>query len=160
MILLSLMTIFIFTILSFLSFTLSCTFFVLFRRCYIKPWCHANTIAFCQRSPTFATWNRPCCNCWKTFTAAICEHLVSMSSYAQTIRSSMRPLTVGKDCSMEQMTEIREQQERLARLHFELGQRQEVGGEQSGLRQSSANMRHLLHRLQQLSVCIEKLHSK
>lgn len=66
----------------------------------------------------------------------------------------------GKDCSMEQMTEIREQQERLARLHFELGQRQEVSGEQSGLRQSSANMRHLLHRLQQLSVCIEKLHSK
>lgn len=70
----------------------------------------------------------------------------------------------GKDCSMEQMTEIREQQERLARLHFELGQRQEAGvnvsGEQSGLRQSSANMRHLLHRLQQLSVCIEKLHSK
>jgi len=69
-------------------------------------------------------------------------------------------LFAGKDCSMEQMTEIREQQERLARLHFELGQRQEVGGEQSGLRQSSANMRHLLHRLQQLSVCIEKLHSK
>lgn len=66
----------------------------------------------------------------------------------------------GKDCSMEQMTEIREQQERLARLHFELGQRQEVGGEQSGLRHSSANMGHLLHRLQQLSVCIEKLHSK
>lgn len=65
---------------------------------------------------------------------------------------------------MEQMTEIREQQERLARLHFELGQRQETGpgvnGEQSGLRQSSANMRHLLHCLQQLSVCIEKLHSK
>ncbi|XP_032669016.1 uncharacterized protein LOC116843084 isoform X1 [Odontomachus brunneus] len=66
----------------------------------------------------------------------------------------------GKDCSMEQMTEIREQQERLARLHFELGQRQEVGGEQSGLRQSSANMRNLLQRLQQLSFCIEKLHSK
>lgn len=67
---------------------------------------------------------------------------------------------IGKDCSMEQMTEIREQQERLARLHFELGQRQEIGGDQSGLRQSSANMRHLLQRLQQLSVCIEKLHSK
>ncbi|XP_012274661.1 uncharacterized protein LOC105696628 isoform X1 [Orussus abietinus] len=67
----------------------------------------------------------------------------------------------GKDCSMEQMTEIREQQERLARLHFELGQRQDgVSGEQAGLRQSSANMRHLLHRLQQLSVCIEKLHAK
>ncbi|XP_076635314.1 uncharacterized protein LOC143348651 isoform X3 [Colletes latitarsis] len=66
----------------------------------------------------------------------------------------------GKDCSMEQMTEIREQQERLARLHFELGQKQEIGGEQSGLRHSSTNMRHLLQRLQQLSVCIEKLHSK
>nr|XP_031845344.1 uncharacterized protein LOC116432485 isoform X3 [Nomia melanderi] len=66
----------------------------------------------------------------------------------------------GKDCSMEQMTEIREQQERLAKLHFELGQRQDISGEQSGLRHSSANMRHLLHRLQQLSICIEKLHSK
>ncbi|KAK0175689.1 hypothetical protein PV327_009419 [Microctonus hyperodae] len=67
----------------------------------------------------------------------------------------------GKDCSMEQMTEIREQQERLARLHFELGQRQEsVEGESAGLGQSNTTMRHLLHRLQQLSVCIEKLHSK
>ncbi|XP_053981667.1 coiled-coil domain-containing protein 28A isoform X2 [Hylaeus anthracinus] len=66
----------------------------------------------------------------------------------------------GKDCSMEQMTEIREQQERLARLHFELGQKQEIGGDQSDLRHSSTNMRNLLQRLQQLSVCIEKLHSK
>ena len=67
---------------------------------------------------------------------------------------------LGKDCSMEQMTEIREQQERLARLHFELGQRHDFGGDKSGFRQSSSNMRHLLHRLQQLSVCIEKLHNK
>lgn len=67
----------------------------------------------------------------------------------------------GKDCSMEQMTEIREQQEKLAKLHFELGQRQDgIGGETAGLRQSSANTRHLLDKLQQLSVCIEKLHSK
>lgn len=66
----------------------------------------------------------------------------------------------GKDCSMEQMTEIREQQERLARLHFELGQRQEINAEQSGLRHWSTNMRHLLQRLQQLSICIEKLHNK
>ncbi|XP_043469208.1 uncharacterized protein LOC122502924 isoform X4 [Leptopilina heterotoma] len=66
----------------------------------------------------------------------------------------------GKDCSMEQMIEIREQQERLAKLHFELGQRQDFGGDKSGFRQSSSNMRHLLHRLQQLSVCIEKLHNK
>lgn len=66
----------------------------------------------------------------------------------------------GKDCSMEQMIEIREQQERLAKLHFELGQKQDFGGDKSGFRQSSSNMRHLLHRLQQLSVCIEKLHNK
>lgn len=68
---------------------------------------------------------------------------------------------IGKDCSMEQMTEIREQQERLARLHFELGQRQDPNiSMDAGFRQSSTNMRHLLQRLQQLSVCIEKLHSK
>ncbi|KAK1136880.1 hypothetical protein K0M31_001412 [Melipona bicolor] len=66
----------------------------------------------------------------------------------------------GKDCSMEQMTEIREQQEQLAKLHFELGQRQGIGGEQSGLRHSNANMDNLLECLQELSVCIEKLHSK
>ena len=58
---------------------------------------------------------------------------------------------------MEQMTEIREQQEKLARLHFEMGQH---NNEQSGFRQSSANMRNLLQRLEQLSVCIEKLHNK
>nr|ACE75348.1 conserved hypothetical protein [Glyptapanteles indiensis] len=68
----------------------------------------------------------------------------------------------GKDCSMEQMTEIREQQERLARMHFEIGQQQPRHQEKdtSAPGQSSANMRHLLHRLQQLSMCIEKLHNK
>ncbi|XP_011499027.1 PREDICTED: coiled-coil domain-containing protein 28A-like isoform X1 [Ceratosolen solmsi marchali] len=67
----------------------------------------------------------------------------------------------GKDCSMEQMIEIREQQEKLARLHFEMGQRQDIHEiEQSSFRQSSANMLNLLQRLEQLSVCIEKLHSK
>ncbi|XP_011499022.1 PREDICTED: uncharacterized protein LOC105363121 isoform X2 [Ceratosolen solmsi marchali] len=67
----------------------------------------------------------------------------------------------GKDCSMEQMTEIREQQEKLARLHFEMGQRQDIHEiEQSSFRQSSANMLNLLQRLEQLSVCIEQLHSK
>lgn len=59
------------------------------------------------------------------------------------------------------MTEIREQQERLAKLHFELGQRQEsTETETAALGQSNPNMRHLLQRLQQLSVCIEKLHNK
>ncbi|KAJ8688257.1 hypothetical protein QAD02_024052 [Eretmocerus hayati] len=67
----------------------------------------------------------------------------------------------GKDCSMEQMTEIREQQEKLAKLHFEIGQRQDSHvTDQSGFRQSNSNMRNLLQRLEQLSVCIEQLHSK
>ncbi|KAG8039481.1 hypothetical protein G9C98_008124 [Cotesia typhae] len=49
-----------------------------------------------------------------------------------------------------------------ARMHFEIGQQQPRHQEKdtSGPGQSSANMRHLLHRLQQLSMCIEKLHNK
>ena len=34
--------------------------------------------------------------------------------------------TSGQGCSMEQMQQIRDQQESLARLHFELGARQET----------------------------------
>jgi len=109
-----------------------------------------------------------------TSSGTACKHHCFLSEVPDVRRMEQALLTLledfhsgnlrafGKDCSMEQMTEIREQQERLARLHFELGQRQDlgIGGEQAGLRQSSANMRHLLHRLQQLSVCIEKLHNK
>lgn len=35
---------------------------------------------------------------------------------------------VGQDCTFERMDQIREQQERLARLHFELDSQQEVKG--------------------------------
>lgn len=67
----------------------------------------------------------------------------------------------GKDCSMEQMTGIREQQERLARLHFDLGAQQELYAPLSdeGLRAGQENMHRLMESLQQLSVCIERLHS-
>ncbi|XP_075226527.1 uncharacterized protein LOC142327389 isoform X2 [Lycorma delicatula] len=67
----------------------------------------------------------------------------------------------GKDCSMEQMTGIREQQERLARLHFELGAQQELFPPLSdeGLRQGAENMTALMTSLEQLSESIEKLHS-
>lgn len=62
---------------------------------------------------------------------------------------------------MEQMTGIREQQERLARLHFELGAQQELFPPLSaeGLRQGSENMTALMTSLEKLSESIEKLHS-
>ncbi|XP_049806024.1 uncharacterized protein LOC126248744 isoform X2 [Schistocerca nitens] len=67
----------------------------------------------------------------------------------------------GKDCSMEQMTGIREQQEQLARLHFDLGAQQELFQPLSdeGLRAGQENMQRLMDRLEQLSISIERLHS-
>lgn len=62
---------------------------------------------------------------------------------------------------MEQMTGIREQQEHLARLHFELGAQQELFTPLSdeGLRQGAENMNSLMSSLEQLSESIERLHS-
>ncbi|XP_050423431.1 uncharacterized protein LOC126835160 isoform X2 [Adelges cooleyi] len=67
----------------------------------------------------------------------------------------------GKDCSMEQMTAIREQQEHLAWLHFELGVRQDVSTplSEQGITKGSENMHSLMASLEQLSLSIEKLHS-
>lgn len=67
----------------------------------------------------------------------------------------------GKDCSMQQMTGIREQQEHLARLNFELGAQQELFAPLSdeGLRQGTENMHALMSSLEKLSISIEKLHS-
>ncbi|XP_022195187.1 coiled-coil domain-containing protein 28B isoform X3 [Nilaparvata lugens] len=67
----------------------------------------------------------------------------------------------GKDCSMEQMTGIREQQESLAKLHFELGAQQELFAPLSaeGLSQGADNMTRLMASLERLSESIEKLHS-
>ncbi|XP_026481810.1 uncharacterized protein LOC113388993 [Ctenocephalides felis] len=59
----------------------------------------------------------------------------------------------GKGCSMEQMTDIREQQEKLARLHFDLGTDTDLLGANGDA------MQQLLSHLEQLSVSIEKLHS-
>lgn len=66
----------------------------------------------------------------------------------------------GKNCSMEQMTAIHQQQEHLARLHFELGAQQElfVPLSEEGLRQGVDNMKSLMDSLEQLSLSIEKLH--
>ncbi|XP_071439161.1 coiled-coil domain-containing protein 28A isoform X2 [Hetaerina americana] len=66
----------------------------------------------------------------------------------------------GKDCSMEQMEAIREQQERLARLHFDLGAAQELFPPLSdeGLWSGRESMQRLIKSLEKLSVCIERLH--
>jgi hypothetical protein len=90
-----------------------------------------------------------------------------ISIIAVVVTSRMKMLSqliiysVGKDCSMEQMTGIREQQERLARLHFDLGAQQELYAPLSdeGLRAGQENMHRLMESLEQLSVSIERLHS-
>lgn len=55
---------------------------------------------------------------------------------------------------MEHMTDIREQQENLAKLHFDLG----ACGDDDPLN-SNNNMLQLVQKLEKLSVSIEKLHS-
>ncbi|GIY70177.1 coiled-coil domain-containing protein 28B [Caerostris darwini] len=65
----------------------------------------------------------------------------------------------GKDCTFEKMEQVREQQERLARLHFELNTQQEIYGPQSedGRRVGRENLGKLIENLQQLSRSIEQL---
>lgn len=59
---------------------------------------------------------------------------------------------------MEQMTDIREQQEQLAKLHFELGANFDYA-EDGKVTNISENMGQLLQKLEHLSESIEKLHS-
>ena len=63
---------------------------------------------------------------------------------------------------MEQMEQIREQQERLAKLHFEMGAQQELFPplSEEGLSRASASLQQLMAQLQQLSSSIEKLHAR
>ncbi|XP_055709658.1 uncharacterized protein LOC129805640 isoform X2 [Phlebotomus papatasi] len=64
----------------------------------------------------------------------------------------------GSGCTMEQMTDIREQQERLAKLHFELGAGGDTEDSQSECN-AQQKMSQLVKKLENLSVSIEKLHS-
>lgn len=69
----------------------------------------------------------------------------------------------GSGCTMEQMTSIREQQESLAKLHFDLGTEAFTGGNNNpntdNELQAQSNMKKLVQKLEQLSFSIEKLHS-
>ncbi|XP_054709814.1 coiled-coil domain-containing protein 28B-like [Uloborus diversus] len=64
----------------------------------------------------------------------------------------------GKDCTFEKMEHVREQQEKLARLHFELNAQQEMYGQsEDGRRIGRENLGKLIENLQQLSRSIEQL---
>lgn len=67
----------------------------------------------------------------------------------------------GSGCTMEQMTSIREQQECLAKLHFDLGNEPSFFASNAAHNetQSQTNMQKLVAKLEQLSFSIEKLHS-
>ncbi|XP_064115717.1 putative uncharacterized protein DDB_G0279653 isoform X2 [Macrobrachium nipponense] len=67
----------------------------------------------------------------------------------------------GKDSRLRQMEAIREQQERLARLHFDVGAEQDLHPplSEEGLKTSHENMRTLMEKLAQLSESIERLHT-
>ncbi|CAH1369110.1 uncharacterized protein [Tenebrio molitor] len=62
-------------------------------------------------------------------------------------------------CTMEQMTNIRQQQEKLAKLHFDLGAATMPSLNDENLLRSQNTMSQLIQRLEQLSVSIEGLHS-
>jgi len=70
--------------------------------------------------------------------------------------NSGRLRAFGQGCSMEQMETIRDQQESLAKLHFELGARQDLFTplSEDGLRASAENMSMLMARLEKLSAAI------
>ncbi|XP_017859357.1 PREDICTED: probable basic-leucine zipper transcription factor J isoform X1 [Drosophila arizonae] len=66
----------------------------------------------------------------------------------------------GSGCTMDQMTKIREQQESLAKLHFELAAAEEDSlehGKEFNTSRAQENMLQLMQRLEQLSISIEQL---
>ncbi|KAJ8920830.1 hypothetical protein NQ315_015622 [Exocentrus adspersus] len=65
----------------------------------------------------------------------------------------------GSGSTMEQMTNIREQQEKLAKLHFDLGSATMPSLSDDNIQHSQNTMSQLIQRLEQLSVSIEGLHN-
>ncbi|CAL1270870.1 unnamed protein product [Larinioides sclopetarius] len=67
----------------------------------------------------------------------------------------------GRNCTFEKMENVREQQEKLARLHFDLNAQQELCGQHSdeGIKMAKGNLSKLMENLQQLSKSIEQLQS-
>ncbi|GFY57358.1 coiled-coil domain-containing protein 28B [Trichonephila inaurata madagascariensis] len=67
----------------------------------------------------------------------------------------------GSNCTFEKMENVREQQEKLARLHFDLNAQQELCGQHTdeGINMAKGNLSKLMENLQQLSQSIEQLQS-
>lgn len=65
----------------------------------------------------------------------------------------------GSGCTMEQMTNIRQQQEKLAKLHFDLGAATVPSLNNDSIHRSQNTMGQLIQRLEQLSISIEGLHN-
>ncbi|KAG8190185.1 hypothetical protein JTE90_011909 [Oedothorax gibbosus] len=72
----------------------------------------------------------------------------------------------GSNCTFEKMENVREQQEKLARLHFDLNAQQEMCGyvknvqhTDEGIQVAKGNLAQLIENLQQLSQSIEQLQS-
>lgn len=65
----------------------------------------------------------------------------------------------GSGCTMEQMTNIREQQEKLAKLHFDLGSATVPSLNEDNIQRSQNTMSQLIQRLEALSMSIEGLHN-
>lgn len=63
----------------------------------------------------------------------------------------------GKDCTIEKMDKVRELQERLAQLHFELDNMTEGFGEEEETR-SGGNLEKLMKNLETLSSTVQSLH--
>ena len=63
----------------------------------------------------------------------------------------------GKDCTIEKMDKVRELQEKLAQLHFELDDRMEGFCEEED-RKSSENLEKLMKNLEILSSTVQSLH--
>lgn len=67
----------------------------------------------------------------------------------------------GQNCTFEKMESVREQQEKLARLHFDLNSQQEMSGQHTdeGIKVAKGNLSKLVENLQVLSHSIEQLQS-
>lgn len=65
----------------------------------------------------------------------------------------------GKDCTIEKMDKVRELQERLAQLHFELNDKAERCGEEDETK-NAANLEKLMKNLETLSSTVQSLHQE
>ena len=65
----------------------------------------------------------------------------------------------GKDCTIEKMDKVRELQERLAQLHFELDDMTEGFGEEEDTK-SWGNLEKLMKNLETLSSTVQSLHQE